>query len=199
VKLDAAPAARAALVAIACALAIAVLPGCATQPPASTTETVAVTEDVAFDIAGRLSARRGSEAAAASFRWQHRIDRDELLLSTPLGQALARLEGRASEVRLELPDGRVAQASDWDELTTRAIGAPIPVRGLAWWVRGVPHPGSAHTVERDAGSRVSVLRQDGWEIVYGYANADPRPSRLRLAYPDTEIRLVIDEWTSPGA
>ena len=41
-----------------------------------------------------------------------------------------------------------------------------------------------------------MLRQDGWEIVYGYA-ADERPRSLRLNYPDTEIRLVLDSWGEP--
>jgi len=151
--------------------------------------------DESFEIAGRLSARHGSEAAAANFRWMHRADRDQLTLATPLGSTLARLEGTVARVRLELPDGRVSDAPDWEALTTSVLGAPIPVRGLAWWVRGAPHPGSQHTIERDTASRASVLWQDGWEIVYGYAEAGERPARLRLTYPDTELRLVLDTWS----
>jgi len=121
------------------------------------------------------------------------------MLSTPLGSTLARLEGSASSVRLDLPDGRVAEAPDWSSLTSQVLGAPIPVRGLAWWVRGAPHPGSAHTIERDASARASVLWQDGWEIVYSYADGGgERPTRLRLTYPDTELRLVFDAWSDPG-
>ena len=116
------------------------------------------------------------------------------MLSTPLGAALARLEGNASEVRLALADGRTETAGGWQALTARVLGAPVPVRGLAWWVRGSPHPFSAHSAERDAQTRLSVLRQDGWEIVYDYAGEAPRASRLRLAYPDTEVRLVLDAW-----
>jgi outer membrane lipoprotein LolB len=116
------------------------------------------------------------------------------VLTTPLGSTLARLEGTASRVRLELPDGRVAEAADWEALTSNVLGAPIPVRGLAWWVRGAPHPGSPHTIERDAAARTSVLWQDGWEIVYGYGEGGDRPARLRLTYPDTDLRLVLDAW-----
>ena len=71
----------------------------------------------------------------------------------------------------------------------------IPVRGLAWWLRGVPHPGTPHEVERDTAARASLLRQDGWEIVLGYGESSDRPSRIRLAYPDTELRLAIDAWS----
>lgn len=174
------------------AFTAALLAGCASVPTVRTSAPVSLADEP-FEIAGRLSARRGSEGAAANFRWTHRADRDQLALATPLGSTLARLEGSAERVRLELPDGRVADAADWEALTSNVLGAPIPVRGLAWWVRGAPHPGSPHTIERDSLSRASVLRQDGWEIVYGYGEGD-RPARLRLAYPDTEIRLVLDTW-----
>jgi outer membrane lipoprotein LolB len=181
--------------ALAARLALVVLvAGCTTAPRSPDEAPLAAVPDVAFDAAGRLSARHGSEAAAANFRWTHSPARDELELASPLGQTLARLAGDAASVRLELPDGRTAEASDWQALTTRVLGAPIPVRGLAWWIRGTAHPQSTHRVERDAASRALVLQQDGWEIVYDYAADAPRPNRLRMSYPDTEIRLVVDTW-----
>ena len=170
-----------------------IVTGCATPGTRVSGAPAAVLPDVAFEVAGRLSARHGKEAAAANFRWNHTPGRDALTLATPMGSTLARLQGDESEVRLELPDGRNARAPDWESLTANVLGTPIPVRGLASWVRGSPHPRSAHDVERDAHSRIVVLRQDGWEIVYGYA-ADERPRSLRLTYPDTEIRLVLDSW-----
>jgi outer membrane lipoprotein LolB len=175
-------------------LAIVALAGCATVAPVGDAP-VAPAPDVAFEASGRLSARHGREAAAASFRWSHGRGRDELSLASPLGQTLARLSGDASGVRLELPDGRSAEAGDFEALTANVLGAPLPVRGLAWWIRASPHPGSRAQIERDASARVSVLRQDGWEIVYDWGD-DARPARLRMTYPDTEIRLVVDEWSA---
>lgn len=169
------------------------LAACSSTPLLRETATLSLADEP-FEIAGRLSARHGNEAAAANFRWTHRADRDELTLATPLGSTLARIDGTQGQVRLELPDGRVADAPDWEALTLKVLGAPIPVRGLAWWLRGVPHPGSVHTIERDAAARASVLWQNGWEIVYGYNEAGARPTRLRLTYPDTELRLVLDAW-----
>ena len=166
--------------------------GCATAPPERAGST-AIAPDTAFEASGRLTAKHRNEAAAANFRWTHAPGRDELTLATPLGSTLARLSGSAREVSLELPDGRSAQAPDWETLTANALGAPIPVRGLASWVRASPHAASAHAVERDDAGRVAVLRQDGWEIVYGYADAK-RPRTLRLSYPETEIRLVLDSF-----
>jgi outer membrane lipoprotein LolB len=153
--------------------------------------------DQPFQAAGRLSARYRSEGAAANFRWSHHPGRDELEFASPLGQTLARLSGDSTGVRLALPDGRTRQAEDWEALTSTVIGASLPVRGLAYWIRGAGHPASRYTIERDASARVAVLRQDGWEIVYDYGATAERPSRLRLSYPDTEIRLVVDDWSTP--
>ena len=172
---------------------VATLSACTSAPTRAPDEASAL-PDAKFDIAGRLSARQGTEGAAASFRWSHRPERDSLTFASPLGSTLAQLEGSADGVQLTTPEGRVIEAADWEALTVRTLGAPVPVRGLASWVRGAAHPGSPHTVERDALGRPSVLRQDGWEIVYAYADDSSRPFRLQLAYVDTELRLVIDRW-----
>ncbi|HVE49453.1 MAG TPA: lipoprotein insertase outer membrane protein LolB [Casimicrobiaceae bacterium] len=179
---------------IACA-AIVLAAACST-PLRITDESQIRVADVSFEASGRLSARYRNEGAAAGFRWTHSSDRDELLIASPLGQALARLVGTRGSVRLEYPDGRVREAGDWEALTTSALGAPLPVRGLAWWIRGSGHPSSRYAVERDDAGRASVITQDGWEIVYAYDADSRRPSRIRMSYPDTEIRIVIDDWSS---
>jgi outer membrane lipoprotein LolB len=181
------------------ALAALLVAGCATvvpQPAPAAAEAVAPSSS--FELYGRLSARRGSEGGAATFAWRHDAAADEVDLSTPLGQTLARLRGDARGVEARWPDGRTLAARDWDELTERALGVAIPVRGLSAWVRGVARDGSTASIERDAQGRVALLRQDGWEIVYGYADdAALRASRLTLRYPGvepTEVRLVLDRW-----
>jgi outer membrane lipoprotein LolB len=173
-----------------------ILAGCATAPSLDRGSQAVVRADTPFNASGRLSARHGSQAAAANFRWMHAPGRDELTLASPLGSTLAQLQGSPREVTLTLPDGRIERAPDWEALTATVLGAPIPVRGLASWMRASPHPGSDYAVERDGEGRIAVLRQDGWEIVYGYGEGE-RVRSLRLTYPDTEIRLVIDAFEAP--
>lgn len=177
--------------------AIALVTACAT-PPRFADEAQVRIADTSFEANGRLSARYRNEGAAASFRWSHTSDRDDLLISSPLGGALARLIGTSNSVQLEWADGRVREASDWEALTINALGAPLPVRGLAWWIRASGHPSSRFAVERDAVGRASVINQDGWEIVYVYVGDSRNPTRLRMTYPETEIRIVVDGWSSPS-
>lgn len=158
---------------------------------------VAPPVDTPFAIDGRLSARRGADAIAIGFAWTHSSPTDALVLVSPLGQTLAELTSDSAIPRAELrmADGRQDAAPDWTTLAERATGFPLPVGALAWWAQGVPRPDAVHARETDRVGRTSVLRQDGCEIVYAYADDTARrPARLDLACHDLEVRIVIDRW-----
>jgi outer membrane lipoprotein LolB len=178
--------------AIAVALALA---ACASLPPPSTQAPVAAA-DAPFVLGGRISARRGDAGIAGGFTWRHDPQHDAIDLASPLGQTLARLEGDAQQARVQLQDGRTESAPTWRALTQKAFGVTIPVDGLAWWIRALPRPDAAVSVERDAEGRISGLRQDGWDIVYAYADdAARKPFRVTLSYPGAEaieVRVVVD-------
>ncbi len=182
---------RRAWLALPWAMLVAACASAPTSPPIAPVAQI----DSAFDASGRLSVRSPRDALAAQFAWSHAPDSDTIDLATPLGATLARLTRTNAGAELELSGGRIEQAESFEVLAERALGAPLPVSGLAWWVRGAPRPGSEHTVERDASGRAVVLRQAGWEIVYGYSDrVSNRPVRLVLSYPEIEVRLVIDGW-----
>ncbi len=184
---------------IAFGFAALTLAGCATAPPSQAPGAPAVLPDTPFALDGRLSARRDRDGVAANFTWIHAPPRDTLTVSTPLGQVIAELQGDASARRVTLTrsDGTTEQASDWTSLTERALGFALPVEGLSAWARGGAHEGSAASRETDAAGRTSLLRQDGWEIVYDYDDASREPKRIRLAYPGVEVRIVADRWREP--
>ena len=178
------------------ALLAFVVAGCVSTPFTPLPESPRAV-DAPFAVDGRLSARRGNEAISVSFAWTHVASRDEFVVTTPLGGALAELSGDASTQHVEVrtADGRHDAASDWATLTERIVGFPLPVAALAFWARGAPHADAAHAVEMDGAGRVDVLRQDGCEIVYAYPDGATRlPSRLRLLCHDLELRIVIDRW-----
>ena len=176
-----------------------VVAGCASVPTYAPPAEMAVATDEPFAIEGRLSARRGNDAVAVAFTWTHTPPRDEFVVTTPLGGAVAEMSGDASTHRIDVrtADGRADAASDWATLTERVVGFPVPVDGLAFWAQGVPRPEAPHAKEMNAAGRLSVLRQDGCEIVYAYADDAARhPSRLRLTCHDLELRIVIDRRRS---
>jgi outer membrane lipoprotein LolB len=184
---------------IAAIASLLMLAACAsTLTPRETAQLRFADTRAAYEIAGRLSARHDADAFAAGFHWSHTGDRDELDLTSPLGQTVARLIGDAHGVELQTPDGKIETANDWATLTSRGLGWALPVAGLSYWIQGAPRKDAPFTAEAGSDGAPGVLRQDGWTIAYQAFAKDAlgvsRPARMTLDYPGVELRLVIDAW-----
>ena len=149
--------------------------------------------DTEFDLAGRLAARYGEESFSGNLAWRHARSSDEMLISTPLGQGVARIAREGDAVTLSTAEPREYHAADAESLTQQVLGFRLPLAGLADWVRARPAPGSPARTEYAADGRLARLEQRGWQIEY-QEYAGERPSRIRLAYPGIELRLVISRW-----
>jgi len=149
----------------------------------------------AFQLSGRVSVKYGTEAASGKITWQHDAAGDDLLLSTPLGQGVARIVRRDNLVSLTTSDQKVYQASDVETLTGQVLGWRLPFAGLPDWVRGRAAAGAPAQTRLDSTQRLSELRQSGWLVEFlGYKGQNGPPALLRLSREDVEIRLVIDQW-----
>lgn len=149
----------------------------------------------AFQLSGRVSVKYGSEAASGRITWQHDDSSDDLLLSTPLGQGLARIVRRDAVASLTTADQKLYQASDVETLTEQVLGWRLPLAGLPDWVRGRAAAGAPAEGQMDDLLRLTELRQSGWLVEFlDYASGNELPSRLRLSRQDVELRLVIDQW-----
>lgn len=152
--------------------------------------------DAEFDLSGRIAVRYRDDAGSGNIAWRHAARADELLLTSPLGQGIARIVRTGDEVSLTTQDGREFRAADAESLTEQVLGFRLPLLGLADWVRGraASKPAPEPTRERrDAAGRLAELEQSGWKVQYlEYAGA--LPSRLTLTYPGLELRLAISEW-----
>jgi outer membrane lipoprotein LolB len=155
-----------------------------TRPPAA---------DTLFDITGRLAARHADESFTGGFSWRHAASADEMLITSPLGQGVARIVREGDSVVLTTAEPREYRANDAESLTEQVLGFRLPLAGLADWVRGAPAPSSSAKTEKDAEGRLRTLEQAGWRIEY-QDYAGERPSRLRLTYPGIELRLAISQW-----
>jgi outer membrane lipoprotein LolB len=137
-------------------------------------------------------------AFTSNLRWRHVAGREEVWLSTPLGQTLAHIQTDAAEATLTTADQQQYRAASVESLTRRALGWDLPLSRLTWWVRGEAVPGSAPAgTERDQRSRLTLLEQDGWRITYeSYPPGEQGglPRRLDLRSGAQEIRLLIDNW-----
>jgi outer membrane lipoprotein LolB len=146
-----------------------------------------------FDLGGRIAARYGSEAFTGNLNWRHAGAGDDLIISTPFGQGVARIVREGDAVQLTTSDNKSYRAPDAESLTERTLGFRLPLEGLADWVQGRPSPEVPAKVQKGADGRVALIEQRGWKIEYQEYDGE-RPYRMRLTYPDVELRLAISQW-----
>jgi outer membrane lipoprotein LolB len=172
--------------AVTYALAALLLAGCAQLETRPTGKTE-------FELAGRIAARYGDESFTGNLAWRHAKDADEMLITSPLGQGVARIVREGDKVTLTTAEPREYRAEDAESLTEQVLGFRLPLDGLADWVRGRPSPATPAREERSADGRLRRLEQRSWRIEY-QEYAGELPSRLRLLYPGIELRLAITQW-----
>lgn len=150
-------------------------------------------------ISGRLGIQAEHEGWHVSFRWQQGdIELYHIILSGPLGQESAELQGTPQGVTLLQSDGHTVSARDPDELLMRQLGWRLPVKGLYYWVRGLPVPDAAESHGLDNHGRLQWLKQSGWHIAYRrYDDVSGKalPTKIFLDSSQIKLRLVIDKWT----
>ena len=146
-----------------------------------------------FDLAGRIAARYGNEAFTGNVVWRHARSGDEMMISSPLGQGVARIVREGDAVQLTTADGRQFRASDAESLTERTLGFRLPLEGLAEWVQGRPSPDTPARVDKGPDGKLRALEQRSWKVEY-QEYAGERPARMRLTYQGVELRLAISQW-----
>ena len=171
--------------------ALAMIGGCATAP-------LAPRDARPFDVLGRVLVTYSGGAVTSNLRWEHAGDRDEIWLMTPTGQTLAHVLDTPEGAILTRADQQQFRAGSVEALTQRALGWPLPLTHLQYWMRGVPAAGSdAGVQQRDKDGRLVALTQNGWQVTVTYQTEGElagKARRLDLKDGSNEIRFVIDTW-----
>src|SRR5689334_18417526 len=166
--------------------ALVVLAGCA-QSPLKPPE-----GGLEFQVLGRIAARYGSDGFTGNVDWRHAKSGDDMLISTPLGQGVARIVREGEAAQLTTANGKQYSAPDAETLTERVLGFRLPLEGLADWAQGKPS-GAGARVTRSADGKVETLEERDWRVQYlDYENG--RPKLMQLNYPGIQLRFAITEW-----
>jgi outer membrane lipoprotein LolB len=153
------------------------LAGCATVPDLP--QRPDSRDIIQFAFVGRLAVRQGEMRHYANVDWRHDARRDEILLTTPLGQGVAELVRDADGARLTLADKRSYAAADWSALSRQVFGLPLPLGASSRWLLG--------DITATDGWRVTVVERES-------ATPDALPTVIELERDDITVRLKIDEW-----
>jgi len=149
-----------------------------------------------FRMEGRIAVRRANERFSAAIEWRHDAQSDEIVVSGPLGQGLARLTYGGGIALLETADQKSFVAEDLEALSEKVFGTRLPVAGLGRWVLGRAALESA--ARRDDAGRLATFAEQGWTIEFLKYESEARdalPELMSVRREDIEVRLKIDSWS----
>jgi outer membrane lipoprotein LolB len=153
-------------------------------------------------VSGRIAIRHEREGWNASLHWRQNGDEYVVRLSAPLGRGTVELSGSGAGVSMRTADNRLLHADSPELLMQDNLGWHVPLRGLSYWVRGLPEPGSEPDgMSFDASGRIQDLRQDGWHVSYERylsEGAYELPGKMTLENRELRVRLVISDWIVPA-
>lgn len=179
--------------AIAAVFAAMMLAGCVSIAPGNKRPAAA-----SFDMLGRVLVSGDGRAFSSGLRWRHDSVGDELWLMSPVGQTLAHIAADDTGAVLTTPDQQEYRAFSAENLTRRALGWPLPLTELRFWIVATPAWSDTQAVvTRDAAGRLLQLEQNGWVVRYTYPqppDSSVLPRRLDMTRGGQRIRLVIDGW-----
>lgn len=124
---------------------------------------------------GRLALNVESDppqSYSASFDLRGSPDAGELLLNSPLGNTLARVQWQPGSAELHQGE-RVTQRQSLDELTTEFGGTALPVAALFAWLQG------------------QAREADGWQADLSRQPEGRVNARRRLPLPAAELRIIF--------
>lgn len=179
---------RARLAGWSAALGLALLTsGCATPPAAPAKSVASVPASKHFQLSGRLSLRVDQRIEVVNIRWQRTAEREEILLLSPLGSTVARLEQNAgSTARLDEGKGPTREARSIAELISDVLGQTVPLDELSWWLQGWQAGGTQPLPPGD-------FRHGEWQVALE-KNEEGRVSRLEATRGDVRLRMVVDSF-----
>lgn len=180
-----------------CLAWLGVLTGCAGLPSGesspSTARLVVGSGHANFSLSGRLSLRDGQRIEIAGLRWERTKTGEMLTLNSPVGSTVARLwKGEDGIARLKSGD-RESTAEDLETLIFDALGTPVPLRALGWWIQGL-EPAASTGAMRETGAS---FKHDGWDIrieEFPLNEQTPVARRVVARRGEVTLRLVIDQW-----
>lgn len=153
-------------------------------------------------VSGRIAIRHEQEGWNATLHWRQKGEEYVMRLSAPLGRGTVELSGSEAGVSMRTADNRLLHADTPELLMQDNLGWHVPLRGLSFWVRGLPEPGSQpEDMSFDASGRIQDLRQNGWHVSYERYLSEGSyelPGKMTLENRELRVRLVINDWTVPA-
>ena len=135
----------------------------------------------AFEASGRLAVRQGDRSDIAKLRWTRHRDSDLWVISSPLGNEVARLESGARGATLTRAGAPSEAADSFQGLTEKLLGVRLDPDAIARWLHG-DTPAAA---------------PGDWKVTIDEtqrAGSVDLAKRITAIRGNVVVRLVVDEY-----
>ncbi|GIX34062.1 MAG: outer-membrane lipoprotein LolB [Lysobacterales bacterium] len=168
------------------------------QPPSARERERVLSASAGFEMQGRFAIRRDGRGGTGHFRWAQSSDALDLVLWPPGASGAVRLQAQGRGACLEgRPEGTLC-GPDAERLLAEVLEAPVPLRALSWWLRGLRAPGSRSLARWSEGGLPLEIRQKGWTIRYRAwfeAMSPPMPRLIEAERGGVRVRVSVARWS----
>lgn len=147
-------------------------------------------------ITGRVGLHDGERGGSLGFTWRSEGEEHLIHLRTSAGGRQWRL--RFSPGRSVLDGSEVGRLTGEhpDPLVEEAVGWPIPVHALSWWIRGLVPPAGGDLRFAEDGTLAGV-HGPIWTLDYQHFKTfeeELLPTRMEARSGDYRVRIFIADW-----
>lgn len=167
----------------AACIALLTLAACAVAPREPLPQLTSIPR--AFEMSGRLAVRQSDRSDIAKLRWTRRPGSDLWVISSPLGNEVARIESGPGGATLRRAGTPAETAASFQALTERTLGVPLDPDAMAGWLHGARPSGAPG----DWNVSIDETQRAG-EVDLA--------KRITATRGDTVVKLVVDEYRELG-
>jgi len=188
-------------------------PGCSVITPHPQTENgirynwpqirAQILKQTSWSLIGKVGVRTPNESMTAAINnWSQiddifRVD----LSSTFLGLGSSKLIGNSTYLTLEEAGEAPISSDRPNELIESALGIPLPIAYLPYWIKALPTPDATFDIEFNPQGLPSTMTQHQWHLQFSQYRPQhgiPLPGKIKLESNGTRITLAIKKWTLPS-
>lgn len=152
-----------------------------------------------WKITGAIAAKHKTQGWQARLLWNEQSSGNfSGRLYAYFSPEQAVIKGKPGQVTLLNEKGQAFKDSSIESMIKKSTGWQIPMDKMRFWVRGLRYPRGDFKATFDNESRLKVLKQQGWTILYkGYSQISGYvlPKKVELVHGSVRLRLVISKWT----
>lgn len=149
-----------------------------------------------WSITGRVGLHDGERGGSLGFTWHAEGEEHRIHLRTTAGGEQWRLRFSPGSAVLRGSEVGMLTGISPDPLVEEAVGWPIPVRALSWWIRGLVPPDGGDPRFAEDGTLAGVT-DPLWTLDYKHFDqVEGRllPARLEARSDRYTVRIVIADW-----